>query len=258
MYDIHLQHNLHFRFDYGEKFWVIKHKQFTCHCASEKCRYNKSNILGFVREYYRRAGEPVPSDSPASSGRQSPQNLSSAATPSSGSTNGLDSKAETQPKAEGDESVTKDTLNVSDAKEKSEKGTDVPNVAAADIESECKNDSSPKVVEVSVEGEGGSPTIKVKLTKLSKDNDKESELVSEILGGKKPTVILEKELPKTPKSEGKFSLLKGESSINPKKLESGDGGSETPTLTNSGRPKRLVRKVVEDKDKKDKEKDKTK
>merc|ERR1711994_289424 len=70
-------------FDYGEKFWVIKHKYFQCHCASEKCRYNKSNILSFVREYYKRAGEPVPSDSPASttpasSGRQSPNNSSKA------------------------------------------------------------------------------------------------------------------------------------------------------------------------------------
>ena len=170
----------------------------------------------------------------------------------------MDSKPETQPQSEGDESVVKDAPNVSDTKEKTEKGADAQKVEAADDGSECKNDSSSKVVEVSVEGEGGSPTIKVKLTKLSKDNDKESELVSEILGGKKPTVILEKELPKTPKSEGKFSLSKSESSINPKKLESGDGGSETPTLTNSGRPKRLVRKVVEDKDKKDKEKDKTK
>ncbi|CAB4055891.1 EHMT [Lepeophtheirus salmonis] len=26
-------------FDYGEKFWVIKHKYFTCHCGSENCHY---------------------------------------------------------------------------------------------------------------------------------------------------------------------------------------------------------------------------
>lgn len=49
-------------FDYGEKFWVIKHKYFTCHCASDKCRYNKSSIYGFLKEYYERVGEPIPKD----------------------------------------------------------------------------------------------------------------------------------------------------------------------------------------------------
>ena len=48
------------RFDYGEKFWVIKHKFFTCHCASDRCRYSKSNITSFLREYYKRSGEPLP------------------------------------------------------------------------------------------------------------------------------------------------------------------------------------------------------
>merc|ERR1711988_920469 len=47
-------------FDYGEKFWVIKHKFFTCHCASEKCRYSRTNITSFLREYYKRNGEPLP------------------------------------------------------------------------------------------------------------------------------------------------------------------------------------------------------
>ena len=51
-----------FRFDYGEKFWVIKHKYFTCHCSSDKCRYNKSSIYGFLKEYYIRIGEPLPDD----------------------------------------------------------------------------------------------------------------------------------------------------------------------------------------------------
>ena len=49
-----------YRFDYGEKFWVIKHKYFTCHCGSEKCRYSKSKITNFLQEYYKRNGEPVP------------------------------------------------------------------------------------------------------------------------------------------------------------------------------------------------------
>ena len=50
----------YYRFDYGEKFWVIKHKYFTCHCGTEKCRYSKSKITNFLQEYYKRNGEPVP------------------------------------------------------------------------------------------------------------------------------------------------------------------------------------------------------
>lgn len=41
---------------------MIKHKYFTCHCNSEKCRYNKSSIYGFLKEYYQRIGEPLPDD----------------------------------------------------------------------------------------------------------------------------------------------------------------------------------------------------
>merc|ERR1719312_193549 len=52
-------------FDYGEKFWVIKHKQFTCHCTSDRCRYNKSNIQAFLKEYYKRNGETNPDDAAA-------------------------------------------------------------------------------------------------------------------------------------------------------------------------------------------------
>ncbi len=39
---------------------MIKHKFFTCHCNSEKCRYNKTNMTSFLREYYKRNGEPLP------------------------------------------------------------------------------------------------------------------------------------------------------------------------------------------------------
>ena len=39
---------------------MIKHKYFTCHCSSDKCRYNKSNIQSFLKEYYNRIGEPMP------------------------------------------------------------------------------------------------------------------------------------------------------------------------------------------------------
>jgi hypothetical protein len=48
-----------FRFDYGENFWAIKHKSFTCHCASDKCRYSRMNIANFLREYYKRNGKPL-------------------------------------------------------------------------------------------------------------------------------------------------------------------------------------------------------
>jgi hypothetical protein len=49
-----------FRFDYGEKFWVIKHKFFTCYCASDKCRYSRTNIANFLRDYYKKNGEQLP------------------------------------------------------------------------------------------------------------------------------------------------------------------------------------------------------
>jgi hypothetical protein len=241
-------------FDYGEKFWVIKHKQFTCHCASEKCRYNKSNILSFVREYYKRSGEPVPSDSPASSGRQSPQTVTSGTT-CSDSNNETDIKTEKPSQGKVDESTIQNAEENVDTKERGEKVSNLPNISITGVDTDDNNDKCPKPGDGSVES---SPTITVKLTKLTKDNDKESELVSEILGGKKPTVVLEKELPKTPKAEGKSSLLKGDSNINPKRLESGESSNETTGMTNSRRPKRLVRKVVVDKDKKDKEKDKSK
>lgn len=39
---------------------MIKHKFFTCHCSSEKCRYSRTNINSFLREYYKRNGEPLP------------------------------------------------------------------------------------------------------------------------------------------------------------------------------------------------------
>ncbi|KAH3823923.1 hypothetical protein DPMN_125748 [Dreissena polymorpha] len=41
----------HCRFDYGEKFWIIKWKQFTCTCGSTKCRYSKETIQQTLAEY---------------------------------------------------------------------------------------------------------------------------------------------------------------------------------------------------------------
>merc|ERR1712228_1138406 len=203
-------------FNYGEKFWVIKHKEFTCHCASEKCHYNKSNILSFVREYYKRIGEPVPADSPASSGRQSPQNAAKS------EANEKKSKIEQITQKEDQEPAKEEEIN-SVQKVESEKGTSATNTAD-DVDSV---DNNPQKQDESPLHEKKSPTITVKLTNIAGNSENESELVSEILGGKKPTVLLEKELPKTPTSEGKPN-----------------------TAHNTRRPKRLVRKLHEGKDKK--------
>ncbi|XP_076311848.1 LOW QUALITY PROTEIN: histone-lysine N-methyltransferase EHMT2-like [Tachypleus tridentatus] len=44
-------------FDYGEKFWVIKYKNFTCGCGSPKCRYSKETIHTTLENYYHRLKE---------------------------------------------------------------------------------------------------------------------------------------------------------------------------------------------------------
>ncbi|XP_060566569.1 LOW QUALITY PROTEIN: histone-lysine N-methyltransferase EHMT1-like [Ruditapes philippinarum] len=41
-------------FDYGEKFWIIKWKQFTCTCGSLKCRYSSDTIQKTLEEYRQR------------------------------------------------------------------------------------------------------------------------------------------------------------------------------------------------------------
>ena len=41
-------------FDYGEKFWVIKHKYFTCWCGLDKCKYSKSAIGKTLEAYYKK------------------------------------------------------------------------------------------------------------------------------------------------------------------------------------------------------------
>ena len=41
-------------FDYGEKFWVIKHKEFTCWCGLEKCKYSKTAIGKTLEAYYKK------------------------------------------------------------------------------------------------------------------------------------------------------------------------------------------------------------
>ena len=44
-------------FDYGEKFWVIKHKFFTCWCGGEKCKYSKWTIGKTLENYYKKIEE---------------------------------------------------------------------------------------------------------------------------------------------------------------------------------------------------------
>ncbi|XP_014673040.1 PREDICTED: histone-lysine N-methyltransferase EHMT2-like isoform X2 [Priapulus caudatus] len=40
-------------FDYGDKFWIIKYKHFTCTCASDKCKYSTQTIDTTVARYYK-------------------------------------------------------------------------------------------------------------------------------------------------------------------------------------------------------------
>lgn len=44
-------------FDYGEKFWVIKWKQFTCACGSPKCKYSADTIRQTLEDYRLRHGD---------------------------------------------------------------------------------------------------------------------------------------------------------------------------------------------------------
>lgn len=44
-------------FDYGEKFWMIKYKMFTCECGSEKCKYSKDKIQETLINYNKRQKE---------------------------------------------------------------------------------------------------------------------------------------------------------------------------------------------------------
>ena len=48
---------LHFSFDYGDKFWIIKWKQFTCECTSAKCRYNKVTIHKTIEDFNKKMQE---------------------------------------------------------------------------------------------------------------------------------------------------------------------------------------------------------
>nr|CAD7199818.1 unnamed protein product [Timema douglasi] len=45
------------RFDYGEKFWIIKSKSFTCECGADNCRYSKTTITQTLENYLNRLQE---------------------------------------------------------------------------------------------------------------------------------------------------------------------------------------------------------
>nr|CAD7408268.1 unnamed protein product [Timema poppensis] len=44
-------------FDYGEKFWIIKSKSFTCECGADNCRYSKTTITQTLENYLNRLQE---------------------------------------------------------------------------------------------------------------------------------------------------------------------------------------------------------
>nr|CAD7398639.1 unnamed protein product [Timema cristinae] len=44
-------------FDYGEKFWIIKSKSFTCDCGADNCRYSKTTITQTLENYLNRLQE---------------------------------------------------------------------------------------------------------------------------------------------------------------------------------------------------------
>lgn len=48
-----IQINEELAFDYGDKFWIIKYKSFTCSCYAEKCKYSAEKIQTTVEDYRR-------------------------------------------------------------------------------------------------------------------------------------------------------------------------------------------------------------
>ncbi|KAK4881578.1 hypothetical protein RN001_004897 [Aquatica leii] len=44
-------------FDYGERFWIIKYKSFTCTCGTANCKYSEETIATTVENYNKRVEE---------------------------------------------------------------------------------------------------------------------------------------------------------------------------------------------------------
>lgn len=48
-----------FRFDYGEKFWIVKYKTFTCMCQNEACKYSQQTINDTLEKYNKKLEEEI-------------------------------------------------------------------------------------------------------------------------------------------------------------------------------------------------------
>ncbi|KAF5275890.1 hypothetical protein FQR65_LT04129 [Abscondita terminalis] len=46
-------------FDYGERFWIIKYKSFTCTCGTTNCKYSARTIEATVQHYNKRIQEVI-------------------------------------------------------------------------------------------------------------------------------------------------------------------------------------------------------
>lgn len=44
-------------FDYGEKFWIVKYKSFTCECGSVACKYSVESIIETLENHSKRVHE---------------------------------------------------------------------------------------------------------------------------------------------------------------------------------------------------------
>uniref|UniRef100_T1JED5 Histone-lysine N-methyltransferase n=1 Tax=Strigamia maritima TaxID=126957 RepID=T1JED5_STRMM len=50
-------------FDYGEKFWIIKYKTFTCMCNTDGCKYSSHRIQELLAKYQQRQQDAIDSQS---------------------------------------------------------------------------------------------------------------------------------------------------------------------------------------------------
>ena len=49
----------YYSFDYGEKFWLVKYKQFLCDCGCKSCKYNKDTIQQTLEQNMSDVQQPV-------------------------------------------------------------------------------------------------------------------------------------------------------------------------------------------------------
>lgn len=48
-----------FSFDYGERFWIVKYKSFTCDCGSLNCKYSEETIVTTIENYNKKLQEEI-------------------------------------------------------------------------------------------------------------------------------------------------------------------------------------------------------